>query len=157
MEQGFVSGVSVDKNIARISIINVKDEPGIVYRIYNCLALNQIKIDMIIQSGSKGGVQDISLTVGKPFLQDALDIIQAHSREIPAERVEYETGVVKVTLVGHGIAGNPSVPATLFEALFAAGVNIKAISTSEIRITVLLDVRDAEKALEAIQKVFHLK
>lgn len=156
MEQGFVSGVSVDKNIARISIINVKDEPGIVYRIYNCLALNQIKIDMIIQSGSKGGVQDISLTVGKTFLQDALEVIQAHAREIPAERVEYETGVVKVTLVGHGIAGNPTVPATLFEALFAAGVNIKAISTSEIRITVLLDARDAEKALKAIRKAFQL-
>ena len=63
MEQGFVSGVSVDNNIARVSIINVKDEPGIVYRIYNCLSQNQIKIDMIIQSGSKDGVQDISLTV----------------------------------------------------------------------------------------------
>lgn len=156
MEQGFVSGVSVDNNIARVSIINVKDEPGIVYRIYNCLSQNQIKIDMIIQSGSKDGVQDISLTVGRAFLQSALDVIASHAAEIPAERVECETGVVKVTLVGHGIAGNPTVPATLFEALFAAGVNIKAISTSEIRITVLLDVRDAEKALAAIQKAFEL-
>lgn len=156
MENRFVSGVSVDKNIARISIINVNDEPGVVYRIYNCLALNHIKIDMIIQSGAKNGKQDISLTVSRPALQEALDVLYEHQSEFSIERVDYETGIAKLTMVGEGIANDPSVPAMLFEALFSAGVNIQSISTSEIRITILIDARDAERAMEAIQKAFHL-
>lgn len=157
MEKGIVSGVSVDKNIARISVIKVKDEPGIAFRICSCLARNGIKIDMIVQSGSQNGVQDISLTVGKNAVQDAVDIIQAHAHEFPAEQVEWEVGIAKMTLVGAGMATNPGVPAMLFEALFAAGVNIKAISSSEIRITVLIDARDSEKALNAIKEAFHLE
>ncbi len=156
MEKGFVSGVSVDKNVARISVIRVKDEPGIAYRICNCLSQNGIKIDMIVQSGGKDGVQDISLTVGKNSVQDAVNVINAHAHEFPAERVEWEVGIAKMTLVGAGIAANPGVPAMLFEALFDAGVNIKTISSSEIRITVLIDARDAEKAMDAIREAFHL-
>lgn len=156
MEKGFVSGVSVDKNVARISVIRVKDEPGIAYRICNCLSKKGIKIDMIVQSGAKDGVQDISLTVGKNAVQDAVNIINAHTHEFPAERVEWEAGIAKMTLVGAGIAENPGVPAMLFEALFAAGVNIKTISSSEIRITVLIDARDADKAMDAIREAFHL-
>ncbi len=157
MEKGPVSGISVDKNVAKISVIRVKDEPGIAFRICSCLSQKGIKIDMIVQSGGKDGVQDISLTVGKNRVQDAVNIINAHAHEFPAERVEWEAGIAKVTLEGSGIGDDPGVPAMLFEALFAAGVNIKTISSSEICITVLIDARDAKKAEEAISQAFGLK
>lgn len=157
MEKGLVSSISVDKNVAKISVIRVKDEPGIAFRICNCLSQRGIKIDMIVQSGGKDGVQDISLTVSKALVQDAVNIINAHAHEFPAERVEWEAGIAKVTLEGPGIADDPGVPAMLFEALFAAGVNIKTISSSEIRITVLIDARDSKKAENAIREAFGLE
>lgn len=156
MEKMLVSGVAADKNTARISVLGVKDEPGIAFRVFDYLSAKNINVDIILQSVGRDGTKDISFTVSREDLKDALHIIHENMDSITAKGVEYEENVAKVSIIGAGMTSNPGVAAKMFEALYSAGINIKMISTSEIRITVLIDEADANAAMRSVHDAFGL-
>lgn len=156
MEKMVVSGVASDLNTARISVIGVKDEPGIAFKLFNYLAAKNINIDIILQSVARDGRRDIAFTVPKTELQEALAIIEEHRDAFTANSFKYDEHVAKVSIIGAGMTSNPGVAAKMFEALYGAGINIQMISTSEIRITVLIDENDVTRAMRAIHDKFDL-
>ena len=156
MEKMLVSGVAVDKNTARISLIGLKDEPGIAFRIFHYLAKKGINVDIILQSVGRDGTKDISFTVAKTELQEALAILNDNKDAFTAKSIEHEENVAKVSIIGAGMASNPGVAAKMFEALYSVSVNIKMIATSEIRITVLIDEEDVKRTMRSVHDAFDL-
>ena len=156
MEKMIVSGVASDLNTARISVIGVKDEPGIAFKLFNYLAAKNINIDIILQSVARDGRRDIAFTVPKTELHEALAIIEEHKDAFTANSFKYDEHVAKVSIIGAGMTSNPGVAAKMFEALYGANINIQMISTSEIRITVLIDENDVTRAMRAIHDKFDL-
>ena len=156
MEKMLITGVAADRNTARISAIGVKDEPGIAFRIFNTLAKNNINVDIILQTVGRNGTKDISFTVSEDDLKEALAILEEKKEVLTIKDLTYSTDVAKVSIVGAGMLSNPGVAAKMFESLFNSNININMISTSEIRITVLIDEKDTEKAMVAIHDGFGL-
>ena len=156
MEKMLVSGVAADKNTARISVIGVKDEPGIAFRLFNLLAKNGINVDIIIQSVGRSNTKDISFTVAKTDLQDAMAILNENREVLTAQSVECNENVAKISIIGAGMTSNPGVAAKMFEALYSAQINIRMIATSEIRITVLIDEQEANRARRVVHDAFSL-
>lgn len=156
MEKMLVSGVAVDKNTARVSVLGVKDEPGIAFKIFNFLSKKRINIDIIIQSVGREGTKDISFTVARTDLEDTVNSLRENLPMFTAQAVEYEEHVAKLSIIGAGMTSNPGVAAKMFEALYSCHVNIKMIATSEIRITVLVDEDDANKAMRAVHDAYEL-
>lgn len=156
MERMLVSGVAADKNTARISVIGVKNEPGIAFKIFNMLAKNQINVDIIIQSVGREDRKDISFTVARTDLQEAMTLLNENQAVITAQNITCEEEVAKVSIIGAGMLSNPGVAAKMFEALYSANINIKMIATSEIRITVLIDEADANRAVRTVHDAFDL-
>ncbi len=156
VERMLVSGVAADKNVARISVIGVKNEPGIAFKIFNLLARRQINVDIIIQSIGREERKDISFTVAKTDLADAMDLLNENKEMISAQEITNEENVAKISIIGAGMTGNPGVAAKMFEALASAHVNIKMIATSEIRITVLIDEADVNRAMRSVHDAFDL-
>ncbi|MBQ5951620.1 MAG: aspartate kinase [Lachnospiraceae bacterium] len=156
MEKMLVSGVAADENTARISLIGMKDEPGIAFKLFNTLAMHNINIDIILQSVGRDGTKDISFTVARTDLKDSIALIEENLNNFTATRYEYEEDVAKLSIIGAGMTSNPGVAARMFEALSNIGVNIKMISTSEIRITVLIDRADVTRAMRAVHDAFEM-
>jgi aspartate kinase len=156
MERMLVSGVAADKNVARISVIGVKNMPGIAFKIFNLLAKHNINVDIIIQSIGREERKDISFTVAKTDLKETMDLLRENSTRITAQDVTSEEGVAKISIIGAGMSSNPGVAAKMFEALSNANVNIKMIATSEIRITVLIDEADVERSMRTVHDAFDL-
>ena len=156
MEKMLITGVAADKNTARISVIGVEDRPGIAFKIFNKLAKNNINVDIILQSVGRDGTKDISFTVSQDDLKDALTILEENKEPLTIKNITHNEGVVKVSIVGAGMMTNPGVASKLFEALFNYGININMISTSEIRITVLVEESEIDKAVRAIHEKFDL-
>lgn len=156
VEKRLISGVAADKNTSRISLIGLKDVPGIAFRVFNLLARENINVDVILQSVGRDGTKDISFTIEEGNLDEALRVIDENKEKLTAERVEHEENVAKVSVVGAGMMTDPGVAAKMFEALFNAGINIKMISTSEIRVTVIIDESDVERAMRAVHDAFGL-
>lgn len=156
MERMLVSGVAADKNTARISVIGVKNEPGIAFKIFNMLARNHINVDIIIQSVGREDRKDISFTVARTDLQEAMTLLNENRAAITAQKITCEEGVAKVSIIGAGMLSNPGVAAKMFEALYSGNINIKMIATSEIRITVLIDEEDANRAVRMVHDAFEL-
>ena len=156
MEKMLITGVAADRNTVRISAIGVKDEPGIAFKLFNTLARNNINVDIILQSVGRNGTEDISFTVSEDDLQEALQILEEKKDVLTIKEITYSTDVAKVSIVGAGMLSNPGVAAKMFESLFNSNINISMISTSEIRITVLIDEKDTEKAMIAIHDGFGL-
>lgn len=156
MEKMLITGVAADRNTVRISAIGVKDEPGIAFKLFNTLARNNINVDIILQSVGRNGTKDISFTVSEDDLQKALQILEEKKDVLTIKEITYSTDVAKVSIVGAGMLSNPGVAAKMFESLFNSNINISMISTSEIRITVLIDEKDTEKAMIAIHDGFGL-
>lgn len=154
MEKMLITGVAADRNTVRISAIGVKDEPGIAFKIFNTLAKNNINVDIILQSVGRNGTKDISFTVSEEDLKEALAILEEKKEVLTIKELTYSTDVAKVSIVGAGMLSNPGVAAKMFESLFNSNININMISTSEIRITVLIDEKDTEKAMIAIHDGF---
>ncbi len=154
VEQMLVSGVTADKNTARIAIIGLNDEPGIAFKIFNLLARKGINVDIILQSIGRDNKKDISFTVAQTDLKDTLKILEENSNVINAEKVAADEHVAKVSVIGAGMQTNAGVAAGMFEALYNVGVNIRMISTSDIRITVLINEEDADKAVRAVHDKF---
>lgn len=156
VERMLVSGVAADQNVARISVLGVKNEPGIAFKIFNLLAKNGINVDIIIQSIGREDTKDISFTVAKSDLQDAMELLEKHKDAITAQEITSEVGVAKLSIIGAGMCSNPGVAAKMFEALYNANVNIKMIATSEIRITVLVADGDVNRAMRTVHDAFDL-
>lgn len=157
VEKMFVSGVAVDKDVSRIAIIGIKNEPGMAFKIFSLLAKNKISVDIILQSIGRHDSKDISFTVTKADLNDAIKILEENKDRLHFESISHEEDIAKVSVVGAGMATNPGVAALLFEALYDVGVNIKMISTSEIKISVLVDEKEADRAANAIHDKFMIE
>ena len=156
MEKMLITGVAADKNTARISVLGVKDEPGIAFRLFNLLARYRINVDIIIQSVGRDNRKDISFTVARTDLQETMKIINDHLEMLTADSVSADDTVAKISIIGAGMTSNPGVAAKMFEALSGANINIKMIATSEIRITVLIDEEDASRAMRVVHDAFSL-
>ena len=157
VERMLISGVALDRNTARISVIGLKDEPGMAFRLFNMLAKEGINVDVILQSIGRENSKDISFTVSRDEADEAVKIIEANMTRIGGKSISCTKEVVKVSIVGAGMMSNPGVAAKMFEALFNENININMISTSEIRITVLINEKDAERAVNAVHDAFGLE
>lgn len=156
VEKRLVSGVAADKNAARISLIGLKDVPGVAFKLFNLLAKENINVDIILQSVGRDGTKDISFTVDRENLKSSLAVIENNKESLTAQKIESEENVAKVSVVGAGMMTDPGVAAKMFEALFNEGINIKMICTSEIRVTVLIDASDVDRATRAVHDAFDL-
>jgi len=157
MEKILVSGIAQDKNQARLKINNVKDEPGIASMIFNTIAQNNINVDVIVQNVSDDGrTTDISFTVPREDADKAYELLKKLSKTIDAGDVSVNKDVAKVSIVGVGMRSHPGVAAKMFDALAKEGVNIRAISTSEIKVSCLIDEKYTELAVRTLHDAFNL-
>ncbi len=155
MEKMLVSGVACDKNTARIAVIGLEDQPGVAFKLFNHLAKHDVNVDIILQSVGRDGTKDICFTVKEDDLEEAVAILERHREgSLKCQKIDVERDVAKVSIVGAGMMSNSGVAAMMFEALYDVGVNIKMISTSEIRVTVLIDEMYVEKAMNAVHDKF---
>lgn len=154
VERMLISGVALDENAARISVMGLKDEPGIAFKLFNILAKNNVNVDIILQSIGREKTKDISFTVNEEDVETAIQLIEENKERITFQQVTSNLDVAKVSIVGAGMTSNPGVAAKMFEALYSVGININMISTSEIRITVLVKKKDGEKAMNSIHDAF---
>ena len=157
MERMLVSGVAADKNATRISVIGLEDRPGVAFRLFDALAKANINVDMILQSIGREGKKDISFTIPEDVADEALNVIEKNMERLKAEKVDCKRNVAKVSVVGAGMMSNPGVAAKMFECLYNSNININMISTSEIRVTVLIDEKEVEKAINAVHEAFGLE
>ncbi len=153
MEKMIVSGVAADADAARVAIIGLKDEPGVAFKLFNELAKHNINIDMILQSVGRHGTKDISFTCSVDDADEAAELIK---NKMDFESIDVNKKVAKVSIVGAGMQSNAGVAAKMFEALYDANINIRMISTSEIRVTVLINDSETERAMNAIHDKFDL-
>lgn len=157
MEKMLVSGVACDKNTARIAVIGLEDQPGVAFKLFQHLANHNINVDIILQSIGRDGTKDISFTVPRDLCDEAVQIMESHRQtSLICDKIDVEKNVSKVSIVGAGMVSNAGVAAKMFEALYDVGINIKMISTSEIRVTVLIDEENTEIAMNAIHDKFGL-
>ena len=158
MEQAIISGVAHDKSEAKVTIVGVPDRTGIAARIFQAIADNDINVDMIVQnvSAAATGLTDISFTVPKAEGQKATTVLQRIQGEVGFASIIYDDTIGKLSLVGAGMRSHPGVTATFFAAMADAGVNIEMISTSEIRISVIVREADLERAAKAAHTAFQL-
>lgn len=156
MEGMIISGVALDRNADRISVIGLNDVPGIAFKLFNTLAKNNINVDIIIQSVDNDGKIDISFTVSHDNLKEAVALLEDYQQVLGFDHVEYNCDVVKLSVVGAGMMSNPGVAAKMFECLYNKNINIQMIATSEIRITVLVSKKDALTAMNAVHDAFGL-
>ena len=155
MEKMLVSGVACDKNIALIAVCGLQDQPGVAFKLFNHLAHHNINVDVILQSVGHDGTKDISFTVSTDNLDEALSVMEQHRQtSLICEKIDVDRNVSKVSVVGAGMVSNAGVAAKMFEALYDAGINIQMISTSEIKISVLIDEQYTEQAMNAIHDMF---
>lgn len=156
MEKVLVRGVALDENIAKISIFEVPDQPGIAFRLFSALAKANIHVDMIVQNVNRTAVNDISFTIDVDELQEAVAVSQKFAFEVNAQKVEFDQGVAKLSVIGTGIVANAEIASKFFEALFELGINIQTISTSEIKISCLIDKERGKEAMVHIHKKFDM-
>ncbi len=154
VEKMLVRGVTRDNDVARIALCGVEDTPGKAFQVFSMLSKKNISVDLIIQSIGSEGIKDISFTVTEGDLDETLALIEENKDMIKAKDVKWTKDVSKVSVVGAGMVNNAGVATAVFEALYNAHINISMIATSEIKISVLVDRKDAERAVEAIHDKF---
>ena len=155
MEKSHISGVAKDKDIARLALVGLEDTPGIAYKIFSLLAKNNVNVDIILQSIGRSETKDISFTVAKKDMELARQMLEQNRDRIHFDRIDVSDNIAKVSIVGAGMINNPGVAAAMFEALFNAGININMISTSEIKVSVLVHISDADRAVRVIHDRFY--
>ena len=155
-EQNKVRGVAVDKNVAKITLRGVPDKPGIAAKLFDPLAKQSVSVDTIVQNASVERATDLTFTVARTDLKRALEIVELVSEEVGGQGVVSSDNLAKVSLVGTGMQNSPGYAATMFRTLYEAGINIELITTSEIRITCIVDEEKALSALQALHKAFLL-
>ena len=154
MEKTQISGVAKDKNVARLALVGVEDKPGIAYKVFSLLGQQNINVDIILQSIGRNETQDISFTVRRSDVDQAVALLEEHKASLAFDHIDVDKSVVKVSIVGAGMVDNAGVAAKMFGALYDADINIHMISTSEIKVSVLLDEVDANHAVQAIHDKF---
>ena len=154
MEKTQISGIAKDKNVARLALVGVADEPGIAYRVFSLLGQRDINVDIILQSFGRDESQDISFTVKRSDAEQAVALLEEHRDELGFRCIDVNTAVAKISIVGAGMVDNAGVAAKMFGALYDANINIHMISTSEIKISVLIDEVAANAAVQAIHDKF---
>lgn len=154
MEKMLISGVASDKNIAKITVAGMKDDPESTFRLLNLLAKKGLNIDVMIQSLEKDGTKTLTFTVTRPDMLMTVDILEENSDMLGGVKISCEENVAKVSVVGAGVSSNPGVAAKMFEALSNAGINADMITTSEIRITAVIKEEDADAAMRAVHDRF---
>ena len=156
MERMLVSGVAADKKVSRISIMGINDEPGKAFEVFSLMAKEKVSVDIILQSTGADGKQNISFTIGEDDLDIALKALEKNKERLTAREIVHDENTAKLSIVGAGMATNPGVAAMFFEAMYDAGVNIQMISTSEIKITVLVAKDDVDAAMVAVHDKFKM-
>ena len=154
MEKTLIKGVAKDNNVASISVVGLKDAPGIAFKIFNKVAQSKINVDIILQSIGRHGTKDITFTVPESDANAAVAAINELKGSLNFEDVKTDTSITKVSIVGAGMESNPGIASKMFEALSDAGINIHMISTSEIKISVLIDEKYADAAVLAVHDKF---
>jgi len=154
MEKMLIRGVACDKNVSRISIVGLSDHPGTAFKVFNALGKAKINVDIILQSVGRDGTKDITFTVSEDQCKDAIAAVEKMEDSLKYNKVVHDETVAKVSIVGTGMETHPGVAAKMFEALYDADINIQMISTSEIKISVLIDVNDADRAVTAVHDAF---
>lgn len=157
VEGMLVSGVAADRNTTRVSVLGLEDRPGVAFKLFDLIAKKNINVDMILQSIGRDGTKDISFTVGSDDGKLAVDTINENLASLRAKSVSFNEHVSKVSVVGAGMMSSPGVASKMFECLYNSDININMISTSEIRVTVLIDEKDTERALQAAHDAFGLE
>ncbi len=154
MEKMLISGVAKDTNVARISVTCIPDKPGLAFKMFSKLSARDINVDIILQSIGRDNTKDITFTVPKDKGKEAVEIVNTFANSIGAGEVIYDDNIAKVSMVGAGMETHAGVASKMFEALYDRQINIQMISTSEIKVSVLIDKRDADLAVEAIHDKF---
>ncbi|MFI3227206.1 MAG: aspartate kinase, partial [Clostridia bacterium] len=154
MEKRNVSGVTSDNNTARVAVVGIPDQPGYAFRVFQAMSKNNISVDMILQSIGRHDTKDISFTVKREDAQKAVDVLNEQKAAIKFEELRMNDKLSKVSIVGAGMVSNCGIATTMFEALFDANINIHMISTTEIKISVLIDEDDAKRAVKSIHDKF---
>ena len=152
MESSTISGVTKDDNVSRITIIGKENKVGRLYKVFKILSENNITVDTIAQTLGEHIVKDISFTVKKSDLNNTIKLLNENLEELNAEKILHYENLSKVSIVGTGIVNNPIIPATIFEVLYENNINMHMISTSEIKISVIVNKNQAETALKAIHE-----
>ena len=154
VEKMLIKGVAMDNDVVRISVLEVPDRPGVAFKLFSSLAASKINVDIILQSIGRDGTKDITFTVHKKDLEESKQILEEHKETLRFDHIETDESIGKVSIVGAGLMSNCGVAARMFEALYEAGINIQMINTSEIRVSVLLDEEDVNRAVRAIHDKF---
>ena len=155
MEKSHISGVAKDKNVARLALVGLEDTPGIAFKIFSLLARNNVNVDIILQSIGRSDTKDISFTVAKGDMELARQLLEDSRDSIRFDHIDVSDNIATVSIVGAGMINSPGVAAAMFEALFNAGININMISTSEIKVSVLVHISDADRAVQVIHDRFY--
>ena len=156
VERMLISGVALDTDAVRIAVLGLRDVPGVAFKVFDTLAKKNINVDVILQSIGRAGTKDISFTVNKDDLDDAVATLEESQERLGFKELHSERNIAKLSIVGSGMLSNPGVAAKMFESLYNEGVNINMISTSEIRITVLINEKDGIRAMNAVHDAFGL-
>ncbi len=154
VERMIISGVAKDANIARITVVGVPDEPGLAFRVFNVMAKTGINVDIILQSAGRGGSNDISFTVAAADAKAAKQALEDSIDAIGADHISVDPNVAKVSIVGAGMMNGPGLAVKMFEALSDCHINIQMISSSEIKLSVVIDEAQADRAVNAIHDKF---
>lgn len=154
VEKTTIAGVAKDTSIARIALIGLRHNPGVAFQVFDLLSKHNINVDLILQSIGREDSKDISFTVHEKDLEDAQEILTENQEVLCFDHIEVDGNIGKVSIVGAGLMTNCGMAARMFEALYEAGINIQMINTSEIRVSVLLDEEDVDRAVRAIHAKF---
>jgi aspartate kinase len=154
VEKMLVRGVTRDNDVAKVTLYGLDGDSKKIFGVFELLARDKVSVDIILLSDGRDGKKDLTFTVSQSSLPNALKVIEDNSDFIDAERVESETGVAKVSIVGAGMANNPGVAAAAFDAMADNGVEIKLVTTSEIKVSMLVDEKDADRGVNALHEKF---
>ncbi len=154
MEKSHVVGVAKDTNIARLALVGLSNKPGTAFRIFSLLAKNKINVDIILQSIGRDNTKDISFTVAKSDLDSARELLETNAESIGFDSIEISDEIAKISIVGAGMIDNPGVASNMFGALSSADININIISTSEIKVSMQVDLADADRAVQVVHDKF---
>jgi aspartate kinase len=157
MEDALISGIAFNRDEAKLTVLGVPDTPGVAYKLLGPIAEANIEVDMIVQNiAPDGATTDFTFTVHRNDYERAMKILQATANEMGARQVTGDDGIVKISLVGVGMRSHAGIASTMFETLAKEGVNIRMISTSEIKISVVVDEKYLELGVRALHEAFAL-
>ena len=154
MEKSSIAGVAKDASIARVAVMGLEHTPGVAFRVFSLLGRAHVNVDAIIQSIGRGESKDISFTLPRAQVEEAVQVLEEQKAALGFDHVTVEDKIAKVSIVGAGMMSTPGVAAKMFEALYDANINIQMINTSEIRVSVLIDEQDADAAVRAVHDKF---